>query len=35
MPLEHYILGVPPGLPAERFLRYAEDFAQDVIPAFA
>lgn len=35
MPLEHYVLGMPPGLPAERFLRYAEDFAQDVIPAFA
>lgn len=35
MPLEHYIMAMPPGLPAERFLRYAEDFAQDVLPAFA
>jgi alkanesulfonate monooxygenase SsuD/methylene tetrahydromethanopterin reductase-like flavin-dependent oxidoreductase (luciferase family) len=35
MPLEHYIFGMPPGLPADRFLRYAEDFAQDVLPAFA
>jgi alkanesulfonate monooxygenase SsuD/methylene tetrahydromethanopterin reductase-like flavin-dependent oxidoreductase (luciferase family) len=35
MPLEHYVFAMPPGLPAERFLRYAEDFAQDVLPAFA
>jgi len=34
MSIEHYVLARPPGLPAERFLRYAEDFARDVIPAF-
>jgi alkanesulfonate monooxygenase SsuD/methylene tetrahydromethanopterin reductase-like flavin-dependent oxidoreductase (luciferase family) len=35
MPIEHFMMALPPGLPAERFLRYAEDFAQDVLPAFA
>jgi alkanesulfonate monooxygenase SsuD/methylene tetrahydromethanopterin reductase-like flavin-dependent oxidoreductase (luciferase family) len=35
MPIEHFMMAMPAGLPAERFLRYAEDFAQDVIPAFA
>ncbi|MBV1690933.1 LLM class flavin-dependent oxidoreductase [Novosphingobium sp. G106] len=35
MPLEHYLLGMPPGLPTERFLHYAGHIAQDVLPAFA
>jgi probable F420-dependent oxidoreductase len=35
MPLEHFMMGMPAGLPPERFLRYAEDFAADVLPAFA
>lgn len=32
--LEHLMLMVPPGLPAERFKPYAELFAREVIPAF-
>lgn len=35
MPLEHYLLGMPPGLPADRFLHYARHIAEDVLPAFA
>ena len=35
MPLEHYLLGMPPGLPTDRFLHYAGHIAQDVLPAFA
>lgn len=35
MPLEHFMMGMPAGLPPERFLHYARDFAQDVLPAFA
>lgn len=35
MPIEHFMMAMPPGLPAERFLRYAGDFARDVLPAFA
>lgn len=35
MPLEHFMMGMPAGLPAERFLHYARDFATDVMPAFA
>lgn len=35
MPIEHYMLGMPAGLSPERFLHYAEVFAQDVLPAFA
>ncbi|MGO9158923.1 LLM class flavin-dependent oxidoreductase [Mycobacterium sp.] len=34
-PLEHYIMLAPPGLPADRFMAYAEVFATDVLPAFA
>jgi probable F420-dependent oxidoreductase len=34
MPLEHFMMGMPAGLPPERFLKYAADFAADVIPAF-
>ncbi len=35
MPIEHFMMAMPPGLPARRFLEYAENFAQDVLPAFA
>jgi alkanesulfonate monooxygenase SsuD/methylene tetrahydromethanopterin reductase-like flavin-dependent oxidoreductase (luciferase family) len=35
MPLEHFMMGMPAGLPPERFLSYAADFAADVLPAFA
>lgn len=35
MPLDHYMMAMPPGLPAERFVHYAEAFASDVMPAFA
>jgi alkanesulfonate monooxygenase SsuD/methylene tetrahydromethanopterin reductase-like flavin-dependent oxidoreductase (luciferase family) len=32
--LEHLMMMKPPGLPAERFVEYAEVFASEVIPAF-
>jgi hypothetical protein len=35
MPLEHFMMAMPPGLPATRFLDYARTFATDVMPAFA
>ena len=35
MPMEHYMMGMPAGLSPERFLHYAEVFAQDVLPAFS
>jgi len=35
MPLEHVMMMMPPGLPAERFVHYAGIFARDVMPAFA
>jgi len=34
-PVNHIMLGVPPGLPGEMFRPYAELFAREVIPAFA
>ena len=34
MNLKHYVMMAPPGLPRDRFLAYAQDFAADVIPAF-
>lgn len=34
MPLEHVMMMMPPGLPAKRFMEYAQVFARDVIPAF-
>ncbi len=34
MPLEHFMMMRPPGLPAERFISYAQLFADQVIPAF-
>ncbi|MCT2400272.1 LLM class flavin-dependent oxidoreductase [Novosphingobium mangrovi (ex Huang et al. 2023)] len=33
-PVEHFTMMMPPGLPAERFLAYAQTFAREVIPAF-
>ncbi|MDE2404936.1 MAG: LLM class flavin-dependent oxidoreductase [Sphingomonadales bacterium] len=35
IPVDHYIMMMPPGLPVERFVHYAEVFAKDVLPAFA
>ena len=34
-PVDHIMLGVPPGLASEKFRPYAELFAREVIPAFA
>lgn len=34
MPLEHVMMMMPPGLPAARFVEYAQIFAREVIPAF-
>lgn len=34
VPLEHFMMMRPPGLPAERFIEYAQLFADKVIPAF-
>jgi alkanesulfonate monooxygenase SsuD/methylene tetrahydromethanopterin reductase-like flavin-dependent oxidoreductase (luciferase family) len=34
IPLEHYMMMRPPGLPAERFVEHAQVFADKVIPAF-
>jgi alkanesulfonate monooxygenase SsuD/methylene tetrahydromethanopterin reductase-like flavin-dependent oxidoreductase (luciferase family) len=34
MPLDHVMMMVPPGLPAARFVEYAQVFANEVIPAF-
>jgi alkanesulfonate monooxygenase SsuD/methylene tetrahydromethanopterin reductase-like flavin-dependent oxidoreductase (luciferase family) len=34
-PVEHIILGLPPGLPMARFRRYAQLVAREVIPAFS
>lgn len=35
MPLEHFMMMKPPGLPAEKFVEYAELFATEVIPSFS
>ncbi|MCX2934893.1 LLM class flavin-dependent oxidoreductase [Mycobacterium sp. CVI_P3] len=35
VPLEHFMMMRPPGLPVERFIEYAQLFADKVIPAFA
>lgn len=35
MPLEHYIFGMPAGLPADRFVHYAGIISSKIIPAFA
>jgi alkanesulfonate monooxygenase SsuD/methylene tetrahydromethanopterin reductase-like flavin-dependent oxidoreductase (luciferase family) len=34
IPLDHYIMMMPPGLPADRFIHYADLFAREVLPAF-
>jgi alkanesulfonate monooxygenase SsuD/methylene tetrahydromethanopterin reductase-like flavin-dependent oxidoreductase (luciferase family) len=34
IPLEHFMMMRPPGLPAERFVDYAQVFADKVLPAF-
>jgi alkanesulfonate monooxygenase SsuD/methylene tetrahydromethanopterin reductase-like flavin-dependent oxidoreductase (luciferase family) len=33
-PVEHFMMMLPPGLPPARFMKYAEVFAKEVIPAF-
>jgi len=33
-PVEHFMMMLPPGLPAAKFTEYAETFAREVIPAF-
>jgi hypothetical protein len=35
MPIEHYMMMMPPGLPPARFVEYADLFAKQVMPAFA
>lgn len=35
MPLDHVSMMMPPGIPAERFVHYAQLFADKVLPAFA
>jgi alkanesulfonate monooxygenase SsuD/methylene tetrahydromethanopterin reductase-like flavin-dependent oxidoreductase (luciferase family) len=32
--VEHFMMMLPPGIPTEQFRKYAEVFAQEVIPAF-
>ena len=34
MPLDHVSMMMPAGLPAERFVPYAQLFADEVLPAF-
>jgi alkanesulfonate monooxygenase SsuD/methylene tetrahydromethanopterin reductase-like flavin-dependent oxidoreductase (luciferase family) len=34
IPVDHFMMMRPPGLPAERFIHYARLFADEVIPAF-
>ncbi|MFT3930129.1 MAG: LLM class flavin-dependent oxidoreductase [Spongiibacteraceae bacterium] len=34
IPVEHFMMMMPPGLPAKKFVEYAELFASKVIPAF-
>lgn len=35
IPVEHFMMMLPPGLPPSKFVPYAEVFANEVIPAFA
>lgn len=35
IPVEHFMMMLPPGLPPSKFVPYAEVFAKEVIPAFA
>jgi len=34
MNLKHFVMMMPPGLPRERFLAYAQDIASDILPEF-
>ena len=34
VPIEHFMMMAPPGLPSSKFVEYAEVFAREVIPAF-
>lgn len=34
VPVEHFMMMMPPGLPSGRFMEYAQVFADEVIPAF-
>jgi len=34
IPVEHFMMMRPPGLPAQRFVEYAQVFADKVMPAF-
>ena len=34
MPIEHFMMMMPPGLPSTKFVEYAEVFAREVMPAF-
>ena len=34
-PLDHFMMSLPPGLPLDRFVAYAQVFADEVMPAFA
>ena len=34
IPVEHFMMALPPGLPPSKFVPYAEVFANEVIPAF-
>jgi alkanesulfonate monooxygenase SsuD/methylene tetrahydromethanopterin reductase-like flavin-dependent oxidoreductase (luciferase family) len=34
VPVEHFMMTLPPGLPPSKFVDYAEVFAKEVIPAF-
>jgi alkanesulfonate monooxygenase SsuD/methylene tetrahydromethanopterin reductase-like flavin-dependent oxidoreductase (luciferase family) len=34
VPIDHFMMMLPPGLPPSRFVEYAEVFANEVIPAF-
>jgi hypothetical protein len=33
-PVEHFTMMLPPGIPTKQFAKYAEAFANEVIPAF-
>ena len=35
LPVDHFMMARPPGLPADRFRHYADLFAREVLPAFA
>ena len=34
LPVEHFMMMMPPGIPAAKFVEYAETFANEVLPAF-